>query len=89
LPGSPRNNAAVPAAQGSPRALADLVDSDLLAAIDAKVLGYLRCARAAAPYMITQGWGRIINISGLAARSVSTPGRGHQHRPHHHRCGGG
>jgi NAD(P)-dependent dehydrogenase (short-subunit alcohol dehydrogenase family) len=144
------NNAAVPAAQGSPRALADLVDGDLLAAIDAKVLGYLRCARAAAPYMIAQGWGRIINISGLAARSVSTPsgsirnvaiaradqdpgrrtgsrrhqcdgrapgpdrdrahpghdrrirrrprqhrsrgrsepGRGHQHRPHHHRCGG-
>jgi NAD(P)-dependent dehydrogenase (short-subunit alcohol dehydrogenase family) len=67
------NNAAVPAAQGSPRALADLIDGDLLAAIDAKVLGYLRCARAAAPYMIAQGWGRIINISGLAARSVSTP----------------
>ena len=39
---------------------------------DAKVLGYLRSARAAAPYMIAQGWGRIINISGLAARSVST-----------------
>jgi NAD(P)-dependent dehydrogenase (short-subunit alcohol dehydrogenase family) len=39
----------------------------------AKVLGYLRCARAAAPYMIGQGWGRIVNISGLAARSVSTP----------------
>ena len=67
------NNAAVPATQGSPRALADLVDGDLLAAIDAKVLGYLRCARAAAPYMTAQGWGRIINISGLAARSVSTP----------------
>ena len=67
------NNAAVPAAPGSPRALADLIDADLLAAIDAKVLGYLRCARAAAPYMIAQGWGRIINISGLAARSVSTP----------------
>jgi NAD(P)-dependent dehydrogenase (short-subunit alcohol dehydrogenase family) len=44
-----------------------------LAAIDTKVLGYLRCARAAAPYMIDQGWGRIVNISGLAARSVSTP----------------
>ena len=64
---------AVPAAPGSPRALADLVDGDLLAALDAEVLGYLRCARAAAPYMIAQGWGRIINISGLAARSVSTP----------------
>jgi NAD(P)-dependent dehydrogenase (short-subunit alcohol dehydrogenase family) len=66
------NNAAEPAAPGSPRALADLIDADLLAAIDVKVLGYLRCARAAAPYMTAQGWGRIINISGLAARSVST-----------------
>jgi NAD(P)-dependent dehydrogenase (short-subunit alcohol dehydrogenase family) len=67
------NNAAEPAAPGSPRALADLVDADLLAAIDTKVLGYVRCARAAAPYMIAQGWGRIINVSGLAARSVGTP----------------
>ena len=67
------NNAAEPAAPGSARALADLVDADLLAAIDTKVVGYVRCARAAAPYMIAQGWGRIINISGLAARSVGTP----------------
>ncbi|HEY5352206.1 MAG TPA: SDR family oxidoreductase [Streptosporangiaceae bacterium] len=67
------NNAAEPPAPGSARALADLVDADLLAAIDTKVVGYVRCARAAAPYMIAQGWGRIINISGLAARSVGTP----------------
>ena len=66
------NNAAEPAGPGSPRALADLVDADLLAAIDTKVVGYLRCARAAAPHMIAQGWGRIINISGLAARSAGT-----------------
>ena len=46
------------------------MDEDILAAFDAKVLGYLRTARAVAPYMIAQGWGRIINISGLAARSV-------------------
>jgi NAD(P)-dependent dehydrogenase (short-subunit alcohol dehydrogenase family) len=67
------NNAAEPAAPGSARALADPVDADLLAAIDTKVLGYVRCARAAAPYMTAQGWGRIINVSGLAARSVGTP----------------
>src|ERR1700722_6770302 len=66
------NNAATPAGATSPRDLADLVDDDILAAFDTKVLGYLRAARAAAPYMIAQGWGRIINISGLAARSVST-----------------
>ena len=67
------NNAAEPASPGSPRALADLADAALLAAFDAKVLGYLRCARAAAPHMAAQGWGRIINISGLAARSTGTP----------------
>ena len=33
-----------------------------------KVLGYLRAARAVAPHLTAQGWGRIINISGLGAR---------------------
>ena len=66
------NNAATPAAASAPRDLADLLDDDILIAFDAKVLGYLRTARAAAPHMIAQGWGRIINISGLAARSVGT-----------------
>jgi NAD(P)-dependent dehydrogenase (short-subunit alcohol dehydrogenase family) len=33
-----------------------------------KVLGYLRSARAVAPHLVAQGWGRIINISGLGAR---------------------
>jgi NAD(P)-dependent dehydrogenase (short-subunit alcohol dehydrogenase family) len=37
--------------------------------INVKVLGYLRCARAFAPRMRAAGWGRIINVSGLAARS--------------------
>jgi NAD(P)-dependent dehydrogenase (short-subunit alcohol dehydrogenase family) len=66
------NNAATPASASSPLGLADLVDDEILGAFDTKVLGYLRTARAAAPHMIAQGWGRIINISGLAARSVST-----------------
>jgi len=66
------NNAATPAGASAPRDLADLVDEDILAAFDTKVLGYLRTARAAAPYMTAQGWGRIVNISGLAARGVST-----------------
>jgi len=67
------NSAAEPAGPDSPRALAELADDELLAAIDTKVLGYLRCARAVAPHMIAQGWGRIINISGLAARAAGTP----------------
>ena len=38
--------------------------------MNVKVLGYLRCARAVVPAMKAQGWGRIINISGLAARQT-------------------
>ena len=37
-----------------------------------KVRGYLRCARAVAPYMVGQGWGRIVNVSGLAARQTGS-----------------
>ncbi|HEV7656344.1 MAG TPA: SDR family NAD(P)-dependent oxidoreductase [Mycobacteriales bacterium] len=36
--------------------------------INVKVRGALRTARAFAPGMIAAGWGRIVNISGLAAR---------------------
>lgn len=45
---------------------------DLLADINTKVVGYLRCAKAAAPGMRAAGWGRIINIGGLAARNSGT-----------------
>jgi NAD(P)-dependent dehydrogenase (short-subunit alcohol dehydrogenase family) len=38
--------------------------------VNVKVLGYLRCIRAVVPSMRASGWGRIINISGLAARSA-------------------
>jgi len=38
--------------------------------VNVKVLGYLRCVRAVVPSMRASGWGRIINISGLAARSA-------------------
>ena len=47
-------------------------DSDLLFDINTKVVGYFRCARAVAPHMRAQGWGRIINIGGLAARNAGT-----------------
>jgi NAD(P)-dependent dehydrogenase (short-subunit alcohol dehydrogenase family) len=40
--------------------------------LNVKVLGYLRCAQALAPGMIAAGWGRIINVSGLAARSTGS-----------------
>ncbi|HET9103974.1 MAG TPA: SDR family oxidoreductase [Solirubrobacteraceae bacterium] len=43
-------------------------DDDLADEVNVKVAGYLRCARALAPGMVDSGWGRIINIAGLAAR---------------------
>ena len=62
------NNAASPGSVHGPKPLAELTDEIVLADINVKVMGYLRCAREVAPYMQRAGWGRIINISGLAAR---------------------
>ena len=61
------NNAAVPGGlvQGP---LADSDDGALLEDVNTKVVGYFRCAQAAAPHMQSQGWGRIINIGGLSGR---------------------
>jgi NAD(P)-dependent dehydrogenase (short-subunit alcohol dehydrogenase family) len=48
-------------------------DEDALAdEVNVKVQGYLRTARAFAPGMVERGWGRIINISGLAARQTGS-----------------
>ncbi len=59
----------------APPKLADLTTDELWSEINTKVMGYLRCAREVAPRMIENGWGRIINVSGLAARqSGSTLG---------------
>ena len=61
--------------QSSPPKLADVTGELFWDDMNVKVLGYLRCARAVAPLMVDQGWGRIINISGLGAR---TDRRGHR-----------
>ncbi len=45
-------------------------ESEFTEQVNVKVLGYLRCARAVVPSMKASGWGRIINVSGLAARST-------------------
>lgn len=47
-------------------------DDDLEAEINVKVRGYLRCVRAFAPAMAERGWGRVINIGGLAARQTGS-----------------
>lgn len=58
-----------------PLPLADSSDELLREEFETKVLGYLRCARAVAPHMAAAGWGRIINVGGVAARQTgSTPG---------------
>jgi NAD(P)-dependent dehydrogenase (short-subunit alcohol dehydrogenase family) len=65
------NNAAAPGGFVT-GPLAESEDSDLLFDMNTKVVGYFRCAKAVAPHMINQGWGRIINIGGLAARNGGT-----------------
>ncbi|MXZ91309.1 MAG: SDR family oxidoreductase [Chloroflexi bacterium] len=61
------NNAAAPGGLARGR-LSEILDEDVLLDLDTKVMGYLRCARAVAPYMQQQGWGRIVNVGGLSAR---------------------
>lgn len=66
-------NCAAPVAWLAPNPrLADLTGDQLEQALDVKVMGYLRCAREAAPLMRRRGWGRIINVAGLAARRAGS-----------------
>jgi NAD(P)-dependent dehydrogenase (short-subunit alcohol dehydrogenase family) len=66
------NCAARPGGQGPAPSLAEITDDLFWEDMNVKVMGYLRCAREVAPHMRRQGWGRIINISGLAARSAGS-----------------
>lgn len=61
-------NGAARVGGGAAPKLAEITAEYFWEDMNVKVLGYLRCAKEAAPHMIQQGWGRIINISGLAAR---------------------
>ena len=62
------NAAAQAGGQAPPPKLAQITDRIFWDDVDVKVMGYLRMAREVAPLMIAAGWGRIINVSGLAAR---------------------
>lgn len=66
------NAAAKPGGQQPQPRLAEITDAAFNDDMNVKVLGYLRCAREAAPHMAVNGWGRIINISGLAARQTGS-----------------
>jgi NAD(P)-dependent dehydrogenase (short-subunit alcohol dehydrogenase family) len=60
------NNAAQPGGTAPPN-LAAVTTADFSTDMNIKVMGYLRCAQHAAPLMIANGWGRIVNIGGLTA----------------------
>lgn len=64
------NNAAKPGGQGPVPRLGDITDDIFWDDMNVKVMGYVRVAREVAPHMQQAGWGRIINISGLAARQA-------------------
>jgi len=66
------NSAAKPGGQSPPPRFAEITGDHFWEDMNVKVLGYLRCAQAVAPLMIERRWGRIINISGLAARSATS-----------------
>jgi NAD(P)-dependent dehydrogenase (short-subunit alcohol dehydrogenase family) len=64
------NCAASPGGQSAPPRLAEVTDEIFWSDINVKVLGYLRCIREVVPFM--RAGGRIINVSGLAARSTGS-----------------
>lgn len=65
------NCAAQVGGQGPAPGYAELDEEAFFEDMNTKVLGYLRCAREVAPHMKERGWGRIISISGMAARTAS------------------
>ncbi len=56
------------------RPLEDVSDDDWAAVVGANLTGTFHCTRAVVPGMKRQGWGRIVNISSGAGRSVSLTG---------------
>jgi NAD(P)-dependent dehydrogenase (short-subunit alcohol dehydrogenase family) len=67
------NAAAVPGGISSATKLSEIVDEEALLDIDIKVIGYLRTARALAPHLVKNGWGRVVNIGGLAIYKTGRP----------------
>ena len=65
-------NGAAKVGGGPSPSLAEVTEEAFWEDMNTKVMGYLRCAREVAPYMASRGWGRIINISGMAARQSGT-----------------
>jgi NAD(P)-dependent dehydrogenase (short-subunit alcohol dehydrogenase family) len=64
------NCAARPLANKKIHNFGDLTTESFGGEMNVKVMGYIRCAKEVAPIMKRRGWGRIINISGLASRTT-------------------
>jgi NAD(P)-dependent dehydrogenase (short-subunit alcohol dehydrogenase family) len=54
---------------GEPEDFHSIQDELILRDFQEKFMGYFKCIRAVSPYMIENKWGRIINVSGMAARN--------------------
>jgi NAD(P)-dependent dehydrogenase (short-subunit alcohol dehydrogenase family) len=54
--------------------LMELTDEDWIHHYNVKLVGYVRCVREVLPHMKANGWGRIINMAGAAARDVAITG---------------
>lgn len=67
------NNAALPGGISKALRLEEVVSEEALEDVNIKVVGYLRTAKAVAPHLVANGWGRIINIGGLAVRKPGRP----------------
>src|SRR5262245_3021508 len=52
-------------------AFVDLPDEAFVDAINGKLLGYIRCARAVIPHMLRRGGGAIVNITGTTQQAVA------------------
>jgi NAD(P)-dependent dehydrogenase (short-subunit alcohol dehydrogenase family) len=66
------NAAAEPGGQTPPPKLDEIRNDNFWPDINTKVLGYLRVIREVVPYMRVRGGGRIVNVSGLAARTTGS-----------------
>ena len=64
------NAAAEPAGFAAPPKLGEITGDFYHAEMNTKVMGYIRVAKEVAPGMQAGRWGRIVNISGLAARQT-------------------
>ncbi len=51
----------------------ELSDEDWMAVLDAKALGYMRTSRASLPFMLENGGGNIVNVSGRGGHQPNSP----------------